>query len=234
MASARVLNLFLGRGMYCGRHLLLYHIPSTSTLCNAYMPCKFIQVKSYSKVKSSDASIANVDRKSSDQVQVGFAEVVKENTKSAWYLGVIVAGVAVTAALFFSIFRELFSSKSSNNIYTKALERCKMDTRVIDALGEPIKAYGEETRRGRRGHVSHAFYEKDGVPHVRMQFYIQGIRKRGTVHLDMREDQSGNFVYRYLFIQLEDMARNVIVLEDNRSSESQNIDTKGDLFPKLV
>lgn len=78
---------------------------------------------------------------------------VKENTKSAWYLGVIVAGVAVTAALFFVIFRELFSSKSSNNIYTKALERCKADTRVIDALGEPIKAYGEETRRGRRGHV---------------------------------------------------------------------------------
>ncbi|XP_012267660.2 mitochondrial import inner membrane translocase subunit Tim21 [Athalia rosae] len=234
MASTRVINCFLGRGIFGRRYLLMYNTSILPTSCHAHLPCNIAMVKSYSKVKTSEASVTNIDRKTTDQVQVGFAEVVKENTKSAWYLTVIVAGTVVTSALFFAIFRELFSSKSSNNIYTKALERCKQDTRVIDALGEPIKAYGEETRRGRRGHVSHTFYQKDGVPHVRMQFYIQGIRKRGTVHLDMREDQSGNFVYRYLFIQLEDMARNVIVLEDNRSLESQSLQTPAEIFPKVL
>ena len=61
------------------------------------------------------------------------------------------------------------------------------DPRVLDALGEPIKAYGEETRRGRRGHVKHTLYIQDGVEHMRMQFYIQGSRKRGTVHLEVQE-----------------------------------------------
>lgn len=55
--------------------------------------------------------------------------------------------------MFYMIFNELFSSKSPNNIYSKALERCIKDPKVVNALGEPIKAYGEESRRGRRGHI---------------------------------------------------------------------------------
>ena len=78
---------------------------------------------------------------------------MKENTKSAWYLSVILGGLGVTAIMFYAIFRELFSSKSPNSVYDQAVNRCMQDTRVSDCLGEPIKAYGEETRRGRRGHV---------------------------------------------------------------------------------
>lgn len=74
MASTRVINRFLTRGIYGNRNFLLSHIPSTSS-CYAYLPCNFTQVKSYSKVKQSDSSVTNVDRKTSDQVQVGFAEV---------------------------------------------------------------------------------------------------------------------------------------------------------------
>lgn len=82
-----------------------------------------------------------------------FSFLVKENTKSAWYLSVIVAGVGVTAYIFWGIFRELFSGNSVNSIYSKAVDRCMNEPKVIDALGPPIKAYGEETRRGRRTHV---------------------------------------------------------------------------------
>lgn len=66
---------------------------------------------------------------------------------------VIIAGVGVTGIMFYAIFRELFSSKSPNSVYSKALDRCMQDPKIQDALGLPIKAYGEETRRGRRGHV---------------------------------------------------------------------------------
>lgn len=55
--------------------------------------------------------------------------------------------------MFYIIFDELFSSKSPNTIYSKALEQCIKHPKVIDALGEPIKAYGEESRRGRRSHI---------------------------------------------------------------------------------
>lgn len=61
------------------------------------------------------------------------------------------------------------------------------DPRVEDALGAPIKGYGEETTRRRRTHVSHAVYEKDGVKHMRMRFYIQGVRNKGVVELDMKK-----------------------------------------------
>lgn len=34
------------------------------------------------------------------------------------------------------------------------------------------------------------------------------------------QDASGNFIFRYLFVQLDDFPRNVIVLEDNRHTDA--------------
>lgn len=50
-------------------------------------------------------------------------EKIKETTKTASYTAIILAGVGVTAVMFWAIFRELFSSSSPNNIYSDALER---------------------------------------------------------------------------------------------------------------
>lgn len=86
------------------------------------------------------------------EIQTTFTKV-KETTKTASYVGVIVAGLGITAVIFYTVLKELFSSKSPNNIYSKALERCRNDPNVQNALGVPIKGFGEETRRGRRRHV---------------------------------------------------------------------------------
>lgn len=51
-------------------------------------------------------------------------EKIKENTKTASYLGVILFGCAVTGVMFFAIFRELLSSSSPQNIYSEALKMC--------------------------------------------------------------------------------------------------------------
>lgn len=53
-----------------------------------------------------------------------------------------------------------------------------------DALGTPIKGFGEETRRRRRQHVAHSIYQRNGKQYIRMQFYIQGLRNKATVHLE--------------------------------------------------
>ncbi|XP_027708184.1 mitochondrial import inner membrane translocase subunit Tim21 isoform X3 [Vombatus ursinus] len=91
--------------------------------------------------------------------------------------------------LFYVIFQELFSSSSPNKIYGKALEKCRSHPEVVSVFGHSIKGYGESTRRGRRQHVSHIEYVKDGLKHMRLKFYIEGSEpgKQGTVHLEMKE-----------------------------------------------
>ncbi|XP_075212949.1 mitochondrial import inner membrane translocase subunit Tim21 isoform X2 [Lycorma delicatula] len=168
-----------------------------------------------------DIDDSNIDsksmsvRQSGSEVQTTFSKM-KETTKTASYMGVIIAGVGITAVIFYTVLKELFSSKSPNNIYSKALERCRNDPNVQNALGEPIKGFGEETRRGRRRHVSHVVYMKDGVEHLRMKFYIEGLRSKATVFLEMKEDIFGNYMYRYLFVEPADLGKAPIVLEDNR------------------
>jgi len=130
-------------------------------------------------------------QRSQDNTQVStdvrpIGEKIKENTKTASYTAIIIAGLGVTCVMFFAIFRELFSSESPNNIYADALKRVVEDPRVQDAIGAPIKGFGETSRRGRRQHVAHSSYERNGKPHMRMQFYVQGLRNKATVQLESR------------------------------------------------
>ncbi|KAH8281916.1 hypothetical protein KR054_004116 [Drosophila jambulina] len=147
-------------------------------------------------------------------------EKIKENTKTASYTAIIVAGLGVTCVMFFAIFRELFSSESPNNIYADALSRVVEDPRVQDAIGAPIKGFGETSRRGRRQHVAHSSYERNGKPHMRMQFYVQGLRNKATVQLESRRARCGKLEYRYLFVQLDHYPHTTIILEDNRALDS--------------
>lgn len=107
--------------------------------------------------------------------------------------------------MFYSIFSELLSSTSPQAIYADAFEKCKNHPQVQvkniilaynnlinwffqqDSLGQPIKAYGEESRRRRRTHIAHQEYQKDGRNYMRLTFHIQGIRNKATVQCDMRQ-----------------------------------------------
>lgn len=143
-------------------------------------------------------------------------ETVKETTKTAGNLGVILLGFGILGAILWTISKELFSGNSPNSIYSSALDRCISDPRVQDHLGQPIKAFGEENRRGRRRHVSHSIYEVEGRKHMFLKFYIQGTRKRGTVYVEMKEDDRGNFQRNLLAIELDDLLRTKVIIEDNR------------------
>uniref|UniRef100_A0A8C0JBM7 Mitochondrial import inner membrane translocase subunit Tim21 n=1 Tax=Chelonoidis abingdonii TaxID=106734 RepID=A0A8C0JBM7_CHEAB len=132
-------------------------------------------------------------------------------------------GAPVSAAqkggLFYVIFKELFSSSSPSKIYGDALEKCRSHPEVIGVFGEPIKGYGEPTRRGRRQLVSHIEYVKNGLKYMRLKFYIEGSErgKQGTVHVEVKENpESGRYEYRYIFVDVEAYPRRTIVIEDNR------------------
>ncbi|XP_047987451.1 mitochondrial import inner membrane translocase subunit Tim21 [Leguminivora glycinivorella] len=177
----------------------------------------FISSQRYSTEKR-ESSLAKSQERAEVSTDVRpLGEKIKETTKTVSYTGVILLGVGVTGIIFYYVFRELFSSNSANSIYSTALEKCKQDPRVEDALGAPIKGYGEETSRRRRTHVSHAVYEKDGVKHMRMRFYIKGIRNKAVVELDMKQNDYGNYQCRYLLVQLDDYSGKTFIIEDNRA-----------------
>lgn len=76
--------------------------------------------------KSSENSDSSV---STDVRPIG--EKIKDTAKTTSYLGVILLGVGVTGALFYTIFSELFSSSSPNAIYADAFEKCKNVRNVL-------------------------------------------------------------------------------------------------------
>lgn len=164
---------------------------SSAVLIRCMLPYKTVR---YASAKPSRAIAESKQNREISEDVKPLGEKIKENTKTASYMSIILLGVGVTGIMFYAIFRELFSSSSSNSVYSNALKRCIDDTRIQDALGAPIKGFGEETRRGRRRHVAHSVYEKNGKKFMRMQFYIQGCRNKGTVHLEMREVSTIHYV----------------------------------------
>jgi len=161
------------------------------------------------------------DTSNNRQVSTSFAEKAKSNAKTGGYGLVIIAGLGVIGTVVATILKELFSSNSANSLYDKAVQDCISDNRVQDKLGEPVKAFGEESRRGRRNRVSQMKYQDNlGRKGIRIQFYLQGVRNRATVELDAREDSSGYMKTRYLIVNVEDMLRTTIIVEDNRSQLS--------------
>ncbi|XP_063779448.1 mitochondrial import inner membrane translocase subunit Tim21 [Pseudophryne corroboree] len=137
------------------------------------------------------------------------------------YFIVALVGIGVTGGLFYVVLKELFSSSSPSKIYGNAFEKCRNHPEVIGAFGEPINAYGETTRRGRRQHVSSTEYFKGGAKCMRLKFYISGSepRMQGTVHVDVKENpQSKKYEFQYILVDVDTYPRRTIVVEDNRSS----------------
>ncbi|XP_075562096.1 mitochondrial import inner membrane translocase subunit Tim21 [Pelecanus crispus] len=166
-----------------------------------------------------DSKDVTVQRGGREETLLSAARKVKEAGRDFTYFIVVLVGIGVTGGLFYVIFKELFSSSSPSKIYGDALEKCRSHPEIIGVFGEPIKGYGEATRRGRRQLVSHIEYVKDGLKHMRLKFYIEGSEpgKRGTVHVEVKENpESGRFEVRYIFVDVDTYPRRTVVIEDNR------------------
>ena len=98
------------------------------------------------------------------------------------------AGLGMSAVCLGTIGIELFSSNRVTVLYGKAVEECRAHQTVQDLLGKPIKAFGEYNGgRGGRNHIMDVEYtDSEGRKGMRIQFYLQGSRNRGTVLLDVR------------------------------------------------
>ncbi|XP_005373123.1 PREDICTED: mitochondrial import inner membrane translocase subunit Tim21 [Chinchilla lanigera] len=161
----------------------------------------------------------SVHRGQKGETTIPTTQKVKEAGRDFSYVIVVLIGISITGGLLYTIFKELFSSSSPSMIYGKALEKCRTHPEVISFFGEPVRGYGEMTRRGRRHHVSFIDYVKDGMKHTRVKFYIQGSEpgKQGTVHVEVKENpNNGEYEFRYIFVEVESYPRRTIIIEDNR------------------
>jgi len=118
--------------------------------------------------------------------------------------------------MFYAIGRELFSGQSPSGIYSRAVKLCQKNEQVKDAVGEPMKAFGEMNRRGRRRFVSFAEYEQEGIKGMKVQFYLEGPLNKGTVHVDVKQDDRGKYQFDYVILELDSYPRQLVIVEDNR------------------
>lgn len=98
-------------------------------------------------------------------------------------------------------------------IYSKARIRCMEHPKLIDLLGAPIKTYGDETSRRRRRRISHMYYIKDGIKYMKLKFYLEGTRRRGTAFVEVKKNESNKYEYSYLYVMVNHFG--VIKIEPN-------------------
>lgn len=122
--------------------------------------------------------------------------------------------VGAKGALLWFVISELFFGFSANRVYASALKKVKANAEVVQAVGEPIMGHGETTSRGRRRNVSYQEYLVDGENYMRVKFYLKGSKRKGTVHVDVKQAARGNFDYRYIFVELSPYE--TIIVLDNR------------------
>lgn len=178
----------------------------------------------YQRIQTTSCNFEQENRKSlsveSNKTQISkdvkpVTERIKQTTKDAANISVILAGLGVAAVIFYAVFKEFFSSKSPTSVFTQALKKCKNDPRVTEALGAPIKGRGEMTSRGRARHVSFAEYEKNGKTYLRLKFYLRGSINSATVQCETTRESYKSY-FRYLFVELDTYPHKVIIVEDNR------------------
>jgi len=162
--------------------------------------------------KKADSSKSLTESSGQDgAVTLSLGEKVKENAKTGGYGLVVVAGLLVTGSLLYVVLSELFSAESPNNIYTHAFKLCKLSQEVQDALGTPIKCYGEETRRGWRRHVSHVEFIQGNIKYLRMKFYVEGPFGKATVNVEKKKNEGGKYEYSYLLVDVDYPPRRINV-----------------------
>uniref|UniRef100_A0A3Q0QR92 Mitochondrial import inner membrane translocase subunit Tim21 n=1 Tax=Amphilophus citrinellus TaxID=61819 RepID=A0A3Q0QR92_AMPCI len=195
------------------------HSPALSCFIQAHRRrgiCLDFTARNKSSPEDRDRSVS---RYQSGSAKPSATQKVKEAGRDFTYLIVVLIGLGVTGGLLYVVFQELFSSTSPNKIYGRAFDKVKSHPEVIGAFGEPIKCYGETTRRGRRQQVSHIEYLKDGLKHMRLKFYIEGAEPgvKGTVHSESKENpETGKYEFRYIFVDIDAYPRRTIIVEDNR------------------
>ncbi|CAP20646.1 Protein CBG23912 [Caenorhabditis briggsae] len=144
-----------------------------------------------------------------------FTGKVAEKASNTFMYTAVVAGVGLIGAFIYVLAGEFFAQDSPQTIFNKALALVREDGRCQDIFGASIAGFGEETSRGRRRHVAHHKYEKDGMQRIRVLFHVKGDRDEGIAQAEM-EQRDGDWEWRFLYVENKRRPKTTHVLIDNR------------------
>ncbi|CAL2041975.1 unnamed protein product [Caenorhabditis brenneri] len=144
-----------------------------------------------------------------------FGGKVAEKASNTFMYTAVVAGVGLIGAFIYVLCGEFFAQDSPQTIFNKALAIVRDDGRCQDIFGATIAGFGEETSRGRRRHVAHHKYEKDGMQRIRVLFHVKGDRDEGIAQAEM-EQRDGDWQWRFLYVENKRRPKTTHVLIDNR------------------
>ncbi|KKA30229.1 hypothetical protein TD95_003752 [Thielaviopsis punctulata] len=154
--------------------------------------------------------------------QLSAREKTSRATQQTFNIGLVAVGVVLTGVLVYTLFDEVFSPESRVAQFSRAVSFVKKDARCTAILGDAsnIWAHGEETtNKWQRSRPVASTIEKDhhGVEHLVMQFYVEGDKAMGTVHLHMtRQPDSDDFEYKHLYLDVKGHSRIYIKRDETK------------------
>ncbi|KAF6813743.1 mitochondrial import inner membrane translocase subunit Tim [Colletotrichum sojae] len=158
--------------------------------------------------------------------ELSAGEKAARATQQTFNLGLILAGLVVTGGVAYFLYTDVFSLDSKTAHFNRVVDRIKSDPTCIELLGDPkkISAHGEETNnkwRRARPIASTINTDSRGHEHLLMHFHVEGPLNRGVVHLHMiRTPASGEFEYKYLYVDIRGHQRIYLENADTSSSGS--------------
>uniref|UniRef100_A0A0N5AR02 Mitochondrial import inner membrane translocase subunit Tim21 n=1 Tax=Syphacia muris TaxID=451379 RepID=A0A0N5AR02_9BILA len=142
---------------------------------------------------------------------------IVQKAENTFFYAILAASVAALGMLGYVLFEQFFTYESPERVYSSALSIVRADERCQELFGSTIAGYGEDSGRGRRRHVAHQKYEKNGKQRMRVLFHLQGSKGKGIAQAEMEKD--GSWQWRFLLVQTEGRHPEAHVLIDNREPE---------------
>ncbi|CAD1469091.1 unnamed protein product [Heterotrigona itama] len=137
---------------------------------------------------------------------------------------IALAVISCLITLCFGVY-EVFTDKSDMNTIFNTIDYCNKNPKVIRALGRPIvlKSSTLKILFNPQAHLKkYATFEVNGVQHVRNEFDVMSPIGSATVKLEMQEDESGNYVYKFLHVYVHG-TNEIIILEEQSDDDGMLI-----------
>ncbi|KAK6751842.1 hypothetical protein RB195_003333 [Necator americanus] len=169
----------------------------------------------FSDKTKKDTKLAEPRKQEQTGLQRSILEEVAEKASNTFLYAAVAAAVGMLGVFVYLLAGEFFAEDSPQKIYSSALALVREDGRCQDLFGSTIAGFGEETSRGRRRHVAHHKYEKDGRQRIRVLFHLKGDRDEGIAQAEM-EQRDGDWQWRFLYVETKRRPKTTHVLIDNR------------------
>ncbi|KAF2662696.1 TIM21-domain-containing protein, partial [Lophiostoma macrostomum CBS 122681] len=141
--------------------------------------------------------------------ELSVGEKAARTTQQSFNLVVVLVGVALTGAVGYLLFSDVFSPSSKTAHFNRATTRVRQSAECVKLLGpsSQISAHGEASwSRWARNRFIASTHETDkwGTEHLRFKFYVEGPLNQGVVHvhLSKRPSQS-DFEYVMLAVDVK-------------------------------